>query len=193
MIKTILFDMGNVLVRFSHEKMTKQLRQVSGVPEFKIRRLIFKQDLGLLSDTGGLSPHEVHSRFCQKLNTNPPFPDFKLAWSDIFSEMSGAESLVKSLKGRYRLILASTTNEMHYNYVRENFPFIRLLENTSSYVLGVVKPKLISAILEQLKLKPEECAFIDDLAENVEYARSLGVRAVQFKSTGQASAEISRF
>ncbi len=193
MIKTILFDMGNVLVRFSHEKMVKQLRQISGVPEFKIKRLIFKQDLGLLSDTGRLSPHEVHSMFCQRLNANPPFSDFKLAWSKIFSEMHGAEKLIESLEGRYRLVLASTTNEMHYNHVIENFPFIGLLENTSSYILGVVKPKLISVILEQLKLKPEECAFIDDLAENVEYARSLGIRAIQFKSAGQVKAEILRF
>ncbi len=192
MIKTILFDMGNVLVRFSHGRMVRQLSGLFGAPEDRIKKLVF-DGLGRLSDSGEIPPQELYSRLCRKLGVSPPFRDFRNAWSGIFSGMPGAEELIKSLNGRYRLILASDTNEMHFRNVQENFPFINLLEDATSYKMGAVKPELISRILEKFSLKPEECAFFDDLAEYVDYARSLGIRAVLFKSMGQLREEISRF
>jgi FMN phosphatase YigB (HAD superfamily) len=192
MIKTILFDMGNVLVRFNHTKMVMQLSELFKAQENKVEGLVFN-GLGELSDSGKITPREIHSRLCQEFGVNPGFEDFRKAWSDIFSKMPGSEALVRSLKGRYRLILASNTNEMHFQNVQENFPFISLLENASSYILGISKPELISRILERFSLKPGECAFIDDIGDYTDHARALGIRAIHFESLEQARKEISRF
>jgi FMN phosphatase YigB (HAD superfamily) len=45
-------------------------------------------------------------------------------------------------------------------------------------------------MLERLDIRPVEAAFIDDNAENVEAARSLGIHSIHFRSTEQTISEL---
>jgi putative hydrolase of the HAD superfamily len=45
-------------------------------------------------------------------------------------------------------------------------------------------------VLERLALPAGECAFVDDLAVNVEAARALGFATVHFRDNAQAIAEL---
>ena len=45
-------------------------------------------------------------------------------------------------------------------------------------------------MLERLGLPAAACAFVDDIAVNVEAARALGFAAVHFRDTPQAIAEL---
>jgi putative hydrolase of the HAD superfamily len=45
-------------------------------------------------------------------------------------------------------------------------------------------------VVERLGLPAEECAFVDDIAVNVEAARALGFAVVHFRDTDQAIAEL---
>jgi len=52
---------------------------------------------------------------------------------------------------------------------------------------GIIKPEpeifLIAA--ERLKVKPEECLFIDDIERNVEGAKAVGMIGIQYVSNAQ--------
>ena len=52
------------------------------------------------------------------------------------------------------------------------------------------EPRIYQITLERLDAEPEAALFIDDVEHNCEGARSLGMRAVRFRSTEQAIDEI---
>ncbi len=52
------------------------------------------------------------------------------------------------------------------------------------------EPRIYEITLERLAASPDQAVFIDDIEINCEAARTLGIRSVWFKSSGQAIAEI---
>jgi HAD superfamily hydrolase (TIGR01509 family) len=61
--------------------------------------------------------------------------------------------------------------------------------------LGVVKPdaKIYQVCLEGLSVAPEECLFIDDVAVNVEAARTFGIESLQFKSIDELAVQVGQY
>jgi putative hydrolase of the HAD superfamily len=86
------------------------------------------------------------------------------------------------------------------NNVREWEPFWRtklpideIFEAVvDSAFVGVRKPDpaIYAIVLERLALPAAACAFVDDLAVNVDAARELGFATVHFRETAQAIAEL---
>ena len=52
------------------------------------------------------------------------------------------------------------------------------------------EPRIYEITLERLGVEPQACLFVDDVADNCEGARALGITAVHFRSNEQAIAEI---
>ncbi len=59
---------------------------------------------------------------------------------------------------------------------------------------GVVKPdpRIYRIVLERLGADPETSLFVDDVEENVEGARGVGMQGLRFESTSQVIEEIAR-
>ena len=57
----------------------------------------------------------------------------------------------------------------------------------SSCYLGVKKPQpgIYQKVLQITQRRPEECLFIDDVKDNLEAARNLGMETIQFVDAGQ--------
>ena len=76
---------------------------------------------------------------------------------------------------------------------RAKLPIDEIFETVvDSAFVGVRKPDpaIFAIVLERLGLPASECAFVDDLAHNVEAARALGFAGVHFRDTAQAVAEL---
>jgi putative hydrolase of the HAD superfamily len=76
---------------------------------------------------------------------------------------------------------------------RSKLPIDEIFETVvDSGFVGVRKPDpaIYAIVLERLALPAEECAFVDDIAVNVEAARELGFAAILFHDTAQAIAEL---
>jgi putative hydrolase of the HAD superfamily len=52
------------------------------------------------------------------------------------------------------------------------------------------EPEIYARTLERLGLAAQACAFLDDVDVNVEAARELGLHAIHFRDTAQATAEL---
>jgi epoxide hydrolase-like predicted phosphatase len=59
----------------------------------------------------------------------------------------------------------------------------------------VAKPdrRIYQITMERLGMDPGEIVFVDDLIENVEAARQLGINAVHFQNNAQAITEVQRY
>jgi len=186
-IRTFLFDMGNVLVHFSHERMCAQMGALCGRSGPEIRGLLF--DTGLQGDfeRGHVSESTFHRRLEAAVGRPVDFEALRLAGSDIFQLNSSIVGVLDALRGRgHRLVMLSNTSVSHYEFVRERFDLLdRFDDFVLSFRVGALKPDaaIFSAALEAIHCDPAECFYTDDIPVYVEAGRNFGLQAEVFTDT----------
>ena len=110
---------------------------------------------------------------------------FLSIWVRLLSANEEIIPLVERLKDNHPLVLASNTDQIHFTYAVQHFGVLSQFDqHFLSFEMGLLKPdpEFFLRMLRDLGLPPTECIFIDDVIENVESARSLGITSVQFQS-----------
>lgn len=189
MIKTIIFDLGNVLVSFDHRKTSKRLAGVFNHADDIIYEKAVSSEIVKDYNLGRISTAEFIAAVNRELGGQIGFEDFFDAWNcTFFSQPIVSEQFIESLSKKYKLLILSDTNEMHFDFIRENYPILNYFDDfVVSHRVNVAKPsaEIFRKAVELADCLPEECLFIDDLAANVEGARKIGMEAVQFVSPEQ--------
>ena len=64
-----------------------------------------------------------------------------------------------------------------------------------SYTVKQIKPDLeiYETLLNQYRLKPDECVFIDDRMENIEGAEKAGIHGICFETIGQVKEDLKKY
>jgi HAD superfamily hydrolase (TIGR01509 family) len=104
------------------------------------------------------------------------------------------EALLRELKRRHRMLLLSNTNAIHFPYVQRNYPLLGHFDHmVLSYKLGVMKPDpgIYEEAVAQARCKAEECLFVDDVQENVDGARRVGLQSVRFEGAEQLRQDLA--
>jgi glucose-1-phosphatase len=195
MIKTVIFDFGNVIGFFSHRLASRRLAAFAGVPEEEMHRYLFGGDLEIEFDSGRVSAplllKQVRERFAFRCGDEV----LGEAFADIFRPNSEVCRLVPRLKPSHRLLLASNTNELHCRQFKQQFAdtlkyFDALI---LSYEIGVCKPHaaFFEHCLRLADAASDQCLFIDDMAANVAGAISCGLQAIQYSSENNLSARLA--
>ncbi len=105
--------------------------------------------------------------------------EFLTFYDDIFWPNPEVIALIPQLKPRYRLVLASNTNDAHYR--RYSYDYAQVLSYfdhlVPSHQAGSRKPHPeFFAYAKQFALaEPAECVFVDDMPINVEAADRAGL------------------
>lgn len=195
MITTCFFDLGNVLVSFSHEKMYQALASVCSTSTQHIKSL--SEPLWERYESGALSKEELfcileHS--CQKpLNKNLLIQ----AASNIFEEKKETTALLQKLKNlSIKLFLISNTCDIHYEYIQSQYQFLNFFDGVIlSYQVKMSKPNpaIFQYALEmaQIAHEPHKSLFIDDVPLHVSAAQSLGIQGHLFKNSEQLKEEFA--
>lgn len=184
--QTIIFDLGNVLVSFSHEKMFSQVAALTGLSANQVQDLLIDRRIGHQYERGLITSEEIYSIIQEKAPKTFRLPDLLHAASSIFTPRQEMETLTLTLKEKgYQLLLLSNTIQPHFSYIQSNYPFLSHFDHiTLSYEVGSIKPE--KAIFEHALKKgathPLNCFFIDDLLENVHAAERLGIHGHHFTS-----------
>jgi len=183
-IRTCLFDMGNVLLYFSHERMCRQISELCGRTANDVRRLLFDTGLQLDFERGRLSESEFHRRFEAAAEVEIDLAALRCAGSDIFELNEPLPAILDALKRRgIRLVLLSNTSVAHFDWVREKFDVMdRFDAFVVSYEVGAAKPEpaIYEAALRTIGCPPSECFYTDDVAEYVDTGRRFGLQAETF-------------
>jgi len=191
--KAIIFDLGNVLVQFDFERWRQALADFCPYAAAEIRRRIAATDLVERFETGLIEPPEFVAQLSGILALDMDYADFCKLWSSIFTDPLVPEAMLEGLAARYRLVLLSNTNAIHFEMIRENYPLLRHFhERILSYEVRAMKPRreIFQATLERCGCLPGQCFYTDDIAAYVEAARRLGIDAVQFESLAQLEREL---
>jgi len=194
MIRLIIFDLGKVILDFSHVRIAEGLARYSKDKRYQdpgnmLEDMVFN-GTGVIAryDNGDMTTEEFFSYIRETFGLNISFLQFKEIWTEIFTENKGVSDLIERLKKDFTLFLLSNTNELHFNYIKERFPVVHKFDRwVLSYETGLSKPdpEIYRLALSQAGVKPEEAIFIDDIAGHVRGAQSVGIHAVEFKSVEQ--------
>ena len=196
MIKTIIFDLGRVLIPFDFHRAYELMEQRSGIPAADIPALIFPSGIVRRFESGDLEAVDFVDQLSAVLGLDLNYKEFAEIWSSIFhKETLVSEDFIQRLAKNYRVILLSNTNSIHFDMVVENYPLLRHFHAyVLSYKVRSMKPApaIYQIAIEEAQCLPNECFFTDDIRENIDGALAMGIDAVLFESGTQIEAELRK-
>jgi len=195
-VRGIISDLGRVIVDFDHHVCTRKLSKLSGKPEEEIHEYIYMSKMDTRFDSGKITGKEFYKFIETYLKTGISFSEFSAIFSKIFTLMSPTIEFYRELKEcGLKFCLLSNTNELHYSYCKKEYPELKLFESTVlSYKTGVMKPhpRIYIEAVNKLRLKPQECVYIDDIPEYAEAANLLEINGIRFKNIAQVRRELEK-
>ncbi|MEN6307434.1 MAG: HAD family phosphatase [Anaerohalosphaeraceae bacterium] len=185
LIKAVIFDLGRVLVNVDTQKLCGFFfEQYPAEDAPQVLGRIMADPVMIQYSIGQIDSRDFHHTLCERYGLKLSFDAFAHCWCDIFAPMEGMEPIVAQLEGRVKLGLLSDTDPLHWEYIRDHYPWMRYFQHpTLSFQIGSMKPSRESylAAAGHVGLPPEACLFIDDLQKNVEGACAAGMSAVRFQ------------
>ncbi|HEU0119428.1 MAG TPA: HAD-IA family hydrolase [Bryobacteraceae bacterium] len=184
-LKTIIFDMGNVIIPFDFRKGYAALEARSGMPVGEITERIRASGLVPELESGRMEPRPFVEAMNQTLDARLSYAEFCEIWSSIFLPHTLIpEDIVTRLRENHRVMVLSNTNAIHFEMLWEAYPILRHFDRLIlSHEVKALKPEpaIYAAALAEAHAEPAECFFTDDVAAYVDGARLAGMQAEQFQ------------
>ena len=122
--------------------------------------------------------------------------DFWRGWQLLLGKEKQTLNILERLRSDFSVWLLSNTNPKHIQDEIDNkYSFPNLVDGSIySFEVGCRKP---SHVIYEIALKkanvgnPEESLFIDDLIENIQAAKDLGINAIHFESIEKLKIEMN--
>jgi glucose-1-phosphatase len=192
--KALIFDLGGVIVPLDFPRAYRRWAGLCGIPVEEIPLRIRATGLVPKFESGQMEAGPFADQLLAALGIEKSYDQFCELFSEIL--LPGPilpESLFRSLADRYRLVLLSNTNVIHWELLHRQYPLLDLFHShVLSYRVGAMKPSpaIYQAAIKQAGCRAEECFFTDDVLPYVEGARSQGIDAVQFLGPAQLAEEL---
>ncbi len=196
MIKTIIFDIGNVLTLFAWEEFFEKCEYEPSIIDRLKKATVptpnwAEYDLGLLTD------EEILEGFI----ANDPGIEKELRESlasleGIIIRCDYTIPWIKDLKAKgYQVLVLSNFSRRAFEDCAEALDFLQYTDGgILSYRDHLIKPNpaIYQLIIDRYHLTPSECVFIDDLATNVEGAKKAGMHSLVFHNQSQAIEDLKK-
>ena len=185
MIKTVIFDLGDVFVNVHPGWAIARLReQCPHIRETEILEFFNHSDLQDRYQKGLISGRDFYKKVKEHIGGDFSFDYFRTVWQEMFSPIRPMIDLLPELKHDYTLSLLSNTDELHIEYIRDEYKFFHHFDHLIfSYEVGLAKPDeaIFRIALDRSDSTPTECVYVDDLQENVQAAAGLGMKGIHFQ------------
>ena len=199
MIKTLIFDIGGVLLNIHPEKTLHFWEDVTGWSINQLQESIL-WDIYYQYETGELDDAQFYSAI------NNLFPkDKKISegnfWHGWKLLLGNQTEVVDLLTTFYRTIpvwLLSNTNPWHVRYLKScnEYHFHKFITSAIySYNVGCRKPDNIiyNLTIEKIGISGKEVLFIDDNQENVKAAKETGINAIVYEGIEKLITSLKKF
>jgi glucose-1-phosphatase len=193
MIKNIIFDLGNVIIDLDLKRSETELKRILGkdmrqkLAEKGQADIFERYEMGLSSETNFLNTlQSIH---------NQPVAYRRLidAWNAMLLRTPMHRLLfLEQLKEKYQVFLLSNTNQTHLDWVYDDLQKTYGITNFEerffhkayySHLIHLRKPNanIYEYVLQDANILASETLFIDDNADNIAGAKSLGIQTIHHK------------
>ena len=184
MIKNIIFDMGNVILRWNPEYIASKLSE--DLHEQKIiRKELFDSRQWQMLDQGLISNDEALEQIYRQTDKrNHAVLKYALYhWYDYFEPFDEMVPLVKELKQQGLRIYLLSNCSLQFNDYYQKVPAFKYFDDfyiSARYQLLKPDLKIYEHFLIKFNLNANECIFIDDVLKNVEGAKKAKIQAYYY-------------
>lgn len=184
MTRTVVFDVGNVLVRWDPRNLYHKLFADPDAMEHFLATVC--------------TPAWNH-----RADLGEPWEDLT---AEAIARHPGDEKMIRAFRGRWHEMLigsiaenvallegfrrAGVPNYAITNFAADTFaesqvrfPFLAGFDGvvcSGTERMGKPEPPIFHLLIERYRLDPAQCVFIDDTAPNIETARALGFRTIHY-------------
>jgi len=182
-MKYFLFDIGHVLVDFDYQLFLDAVSEATQKPCESLTGRDLEMHYAV--DTGEISDAQWVDYLNQSMGVPWTLEELTQLWSRIFTKQKEGRLLFEDAKrSNVPVYLLSNIAKHHVDAIENNWPgiFEEINGKFFSYQIGVRKPHpdIYRHALNELGVEGNQCFFVDDLPDNIEAARSLGMNAHQF-------------
>jgi putative hydrolase of the HAD superfamily len=190
-IRNIIFDLGGVLVDLDFTSLIMHFKQLGATFDSTDYRKVISDPVFLSFEMGFTSPSRFRDRLRAILEISPASDaEMDEAWCSLLGSVpQNKVTLLQYLAPKYRLFLYSNTNAIHISYFKNRFlaehsvEFESLFDRTFySFDLHDRKPQLsgYEKIFSITGILPQETLFVDDFIQNIDVAKSMGIRVYHY-------------
>lgn len=185
-IKTIIFDLGGVLLNINH-RLTVQAFEALGIQHFDdLYSQTYANELFSRLEIGEIQPEDFYQAINEATGLHLSPQEIEKAWNAMLLDFREPALLwLERLKPHYQLALLSNTNCIHLQAFHQIYfqksrakPFEEYFDRAFySFELHERKPdySCFHKAIALLKIRPEEAIFIDDSTLNIAAAANLGM------------------
>ena len=195
MIKNIVFDMGMVLVEFDWRTYLNSLGFSEETKTTMIKEALGNQDVWDEHDRGVLDDEEFIAMASKNApEIEKPLRIYMENVGKIITEYEYSKEWLHSLKERgYHIYILSNYGKTPFQYAKEHFSYFGEADGmVISSEVKMVKPEpgIYKYLLDTYELRPEETVFIDDRKDNIDMAKSFGMKGIVFENYQQGKTEL---
>lgn len=193
MIKLLIFDIGDVIVKFSEYNYMHYIAKKRKLSYRKLSKVLMPLIEQMELD------HLTVKNMEQIINLKFGLHDSTMEWNEGYKKLASmnepVRNLVARLSKRYTVVLLTNVSESRYDIMDRRF--IRKIPNkrvfTSCHLnLRKPDPRIYRRVLRVMKVMPEEAVFVDNMLVNVRGARRVGIKSIQFKGYPQLVRDLKR-
>jgi FMN phosphatase YigB (HAD superfamily) len=188
MIKNVVFDVGNVLVKLHYQPFIKYLSQ-AGIDMDDLPRWLTQVDLEG-HERGELAGEVLLQRVAAMASRPLDAAELRVQWLSMFERWDEMFALASGLMADYRVYLLSNIGDLHWAHLDALYGLDSLVHGAcASFKVGAIKPQaeIYRKAEAMFDLDPGATVFLDDLPRNVTAARECGWHAIH-----HTDAELSR-
>lgn len=195
-IKTIIFDLGGVLINWNPRFVYRSIFNTEEEIDWFFDN-ICTNDWNENQDAG----YPIEKATQELIEKHPDWEDQILAYYGRWEEMLGGEisetvSIFEKLreKNLYKFYALTNWSAETFPVALERFKFLQWFDGR--VVSGEEKTRkpfhdFYNILLSRYNIDPSQAIFIDDNKRNVEAAEVLGIKSIHFESPDQLSASLS--
>lgn len=192
MLKGIFFDFDGVITleKQGTPPMIAYIAETTGLPVEAVEKAYRRHNRALLM--GEVTHPDMWQQFCADMDTNINYEILTGAFLNITLDQAVVD-YIRKLKEKY-LIGMITDNKvdrietiLKEKGLEELFDVVVISAQVHS---GKTEEKIFEEALKRSNLKPQECVFIDNTAQNLEIPAKMGFRTVYFDDEKRDLAEL---
>lgn len=184
MIRSIIFDLGRVLLTFEPVDFLHKLYG-KGEKAQILYKAVFGSKTWFDLDRGTVNYEDAIRIITEEYGDYAEEVRYLLYnWVEIMTPIEDNLKLLNGLKLKgYNLYLLSNFHREAYDRVFSKYSFFKYFDGifiSSHY--GLLKPEqeIYTKMLQEFSLDPAECIFIDDTPVNISAAKELGIEGIVF-------------
>ena len=185
MIRNLVLDMGNVLIRFDPDGIMNRLGVTDPQDRLLLKHEVFSTVEWAATDRGSLTEETAYPRMASRLpeRLHSVLRDILFHWNEPMVPVEGMEEYARECKKLgLKVFVLSNVSARGHEYM-PHLPAADIMDGmvlSGDLLLVKPQPEIYLYFTSRFGLRPEECLFVDDNCVNVEGCVQCGWNGIVF-------------